>query len=75
MMHGQEKSDRPVVPVKLPNKAGEPAAEGVEGRGLAKRNPPQSATLRTQGRARVVAGLERIRQAYAVSTQSKSPVR
>ena len=39
MMNGQGKSDRPVVPVKSPNNAGQPAAEGMEGRGLAKGNP------------------------------------
>jgi hypothetical protein len=36
MMNGQGKSDGPVVPAKPSNKAGEPAAEGVEGRGPAK---------------------------------------
>ena len=41
MMHGHGKSDRPVVPVKFPNNAGPPAAEGMEGRGLAKGNPHQ----------------------------------
>jgi len=36
--HGTGKSDRPVVPAKSPNKAcgAPPAAEGMEGRGLAK---------------------------------------
>ncbi len=38
MMDGQEKSDRPVVLTKPANKAGGPAAELVEGRGLAKGN-------------------------------------
>ncbi len=37
-------------------------AEGTEERELAKRNSLQSTALRTQGRARVVRGLERIRQ-------------
>jgi len=40
-MNGQGQSDRPVVPAKFPNKAGRPAAEGMEGRGLAKGNPNQ----------------------------------
>jgi len=76
MMYGQEKSDGPIVPMKLPNNAGQPAAEEVEGRGLAKRNPQQPTMRRTQRRVRVVAGLERIRQvAIAVSTQRRSPVR
>ena len=35
-MNGPGKSDRPVVPAKSPNKAGQPAAEEMEGRGLAK---------------------------------------
>ncbi len=39
MMNGHGKSDRPVVPAKSPNNAGQPAAEGTEGRGLAKGNP------------------------------------
>jgi RNA-directed DNA polymerase len=63
MMDGQEKSDRPIVPAKAANKAGRPAAEPVEGRGLAKRNPRQSDTERTQGRERVNSALARVRQA------------
>ena len=47
------KSDSRVVPQKVPNKAGRPAAEGLEGRRLAKRNTPSSATPRTQRRASV----------------------
>ena len=38
MMYGAEKSHRPIVPVKLANKTGQPVAELVEGRGLAKGN-------------------------------------
>jgi group II intron reverse transcriptase/maturase len=37
-MNEREKSDRPVVPVKPPNKAALVAAEGVEGRGLREGN-------------------------------------
>jgi len=33
MTNGPGKSDSPVVPAKSPNKAGQPAAEGMEGRG------------------------------------------
>jgi len=40
-MNGHGKSDRPVVPAKSPNKAEQSAAEGMEGRGLAKGNPHQ----------------------------------
>jgi RNA-directed DNA polymerase len=63
MMNESGKSDRPVVPEKFPNKAGQPVAEGVEGRGLAKGNPrPQNAS-RTPGRNDALSALERIRQA------------
>jgi RNA-directed DNA polymerase len=41
MTNGPGKSDRPVIPAKTPNNAGQPAAEGMEGRGLAKGNLPQ----------------------------------
>jgi len=41
MMNGHGKSDRPVVPAKSPNNAERSAAEEMEGRGLAKGNPPQ----------------------------------
>ncbi|MHB8620521.1 MAG: group II intron reverse transcriptase/maturase [Chloroflexota bacterium] len=58
-----EQSDRPVVPTKLANNAGGPAAESVEERGLAKRNPGQDDTYRILGRGSVNSGLERIRQA------------
>jgi hypothetical protein len=51
-MNGQGTSDRPVVPAKLPNNAGAPAAEAVEGRGLAKGNADQQTTPRTQRRTR-----------------------
>ena len=62
-MNGQGKSDRLVVPTKSPNKAGQPAAEGMEGRGLAKGNLPEQNTLRTQSRECVQSALERVRQA------------
>jgi len=63
MMNGHGKSDRPVVPVKPSNNAGRPAAEGVEGRGLAKGNPPRQNALRTPSRDGAPSALERIRQA------------
>src|SRR5438128_3827278 len=62
MKDRQEQSDSSVLPRKSSNKAGQPVAEGTEERELAKRNSLQSTALRTQGRARVVRGLERIRQ-------------
>ena len=77
MMNERGKSDRPVVPVKSSNKAGQPAAEGMEGRGLTKGNPLEQNASRTQSRHKGVPGdrssslgslnapsaLERIRQA------------
>ncbi len=59
--HGQ--SDRPVVPTKSPNNAGGSAAEGMEGRGLAKGNPSQPNAPRTPSREGVLSALERVRRA------------
>jgi RNA-directed DNA polymerase len=42
MTNGPGKSDRPTVPGKSPNNAGRPAAEGMEGNGLAKERMPNS---------------------------------
>ena len=63
MMNEHGKSDSPVVPAKPPNKAERPAAEAVEGRGLAKGNPPEHNAPRTQSRAGAPSALERVRQA------------
>ena len=63
MTNGSGKSDRPVVPEKSPNKAGQPAAEGMEGSGLAKGNLPQQNASRTPSRNDAPSALERVRQA------------
>src|ERR1700693_5540312 len=63
MINGPGKSDRPVVPEKSPNKAGQPVAEGTEGRGLAKGNLPQQNASRTPSREDASSALERVRQA------------
>jgi len=63
MTNGDGKSDSSVVPEKPPNNAGRPAAEVVEGRGLAKGNSPESNASRTQRREDAPSALERIRQA------------
>ena len=63
MMDGRGKSDSSVVPGKPPNNAEEPAAEGVEGRELAKGNSPERNALRTLGRDGARSALERVRQA------------
>src|SRR5579859_2705751 len=62
MMHGSGKSDSRVVPRKLPNEAGRPAEEVVEGRRLTKGNPRQQNAARTQGRQAAPSALERVRQ-------------
>src|SRR6266849_10700610 len=52
-----------VVPMKSPNKVGQPTAEGVEGRGLAKGNLPQQNAPRIQRRTGAPSALEWVRQA------------
>jgi hypothetical protein len=47
MMHGREKSDRCVVPLKRPNRAERSAAEGVEGRHLLKGSARRQRARRT----------------------------
>ena len=63
MTNGAGKSDRPTVPEKSPNNAGQPVAEGMEGRGLAKGNLPQQNASRTPSREDALSALERVRQA------------
>jgi len=62
-MNDHGKSDRPAVPAKSPNNAGRPAAEGMEGRGLAKGNLRQQNASRTPSRPDAHSALERVRQA------------
>ena len=57
------KSDRPAVPAKSWNNAGQPVAEGMEGNGLAKGNLPQQNAFRTPSREDALSALERVRQA------------
>ncbi len=61
--NGRGKSDDPVVPGRPPNKAGEPVAEAVEGRGPAKGNLHERNALRTQSRTGALSALERVPQA------------
>ena len=62
--NGHGKSDSPVVPEKSPNKAGQPAAEAMEGRGLAKRNSQEGDQHRTQSRhEELTKALSRVREA------------
>lgn len=62
-MNGQRKSDGPIVPMKSPNKAGQPVAEGAEGKGPAKGNLRQQNAPWTQSQQGAPSALERIRQA------------
>ncbi len=66
-MNGGGKSDKPVVPGKLPNKgSGAPMlAEGVEERGLAKGNSVRQNSPRAQERKRLQSALDRIQQKAA----------
>lgn len=63
MMHGAEKSDRPIVPAKSANNAEQSAAEPMEGRGGAKGNAGPQSTVRTQSREAVSQAQARIREA------------
>src|ERR1700693_3771374 len=63
MTNGPGKSDRSAVPEKSPNKAGQPVAEGMEGRGLPKGNLPEQNASRTPSRRDALSALERVRQA------------
>src|SRR5438046_10023796 len=63
MTNGRGKSDRPGVPGKSSNNAGQPVAEGKEGRALAKANRPQQNASRTPSRKDAPSALERVRQA------------
>jgi RNA-directed DNA polymerase len=62
-MHGHEKSHSAIVATKLPNKAGQPAAEAVEPRAGTKGNTSQQSTRRAQIRESVSQALERVRNA------------
>ena len=85
-MNEPRKSDSPIVLMKSPNKAGQPAAEGVEGRGLAKGNLPRQNAPRTQCRQGAYSAPGRVRHAVRnthrvflpradVTTQGRSRMR
>ena len=71
-MDDRGKSDRPVLPGKLPNKgSGAPLpTKEAEGRGRAKGNPAQQTRCRTQWRVDLHHALGRIRQAVNVACAS-----
>jgi RNA-directed DNA polymerase len=62
-MNEHGKSDRPVVPGKSSNNTGRPAAERMEGRGLAEGNLRQQNAPRAQHRYGAPSALEQVRQA------------
>ena len=68
-MHGPEKSDLPIVPMKPANKAVQAAAEPMEGRGEAEGNAGLQSTVRTQSRVALSQAQARIRE--AVNRNSK----
>src|SRR5918994_6405120 len=61
-MHDHGKSDRPVVPAKVPNNAGRPAAEALEERGLAKGNTDRPTRPGRSAGTDVPSGLDRVRE-------------
>ena len=71
MMNGTGKSDSPILPAKLANKAGRTAAEPVEGSGGTKRNVELQRTIRTQSREAVSRAQARIREAVTRNRQDK----
>jgi RNA-directed DNA polymerase len=71
MTNDRGKSDSSVVPRKPLNRAEEPAAEAVEGRGLAKGNTLEQNASRTPSRQDAPSALERIRQAAQRDRQQR----
>ena len=62
-MNGPEKSDSPIVAMKLANKAARAVEEQVEPRGGIKENADPQTTVRTQSREAVSHAQARIREA------------
>src|SRR6266545_447071 len=67
-MDERGKSDSPVVPAKLPNNAGQPAAEAVEERGLAKGNAASKTRPGRSAGQGAPSALDRVRR---IATQDK----
>ena len=70
-MDGMGKSDSPILPAKLANKAGRAAAEPMEGSGGTKRNVELQSTVRTQSRNAVSQAQDCIREAVNRNTKAK----
>ena len=63
LVHGSGESYSGIVPAKQPNKSGQPPAEVVEGRPLAKENTQKPNPCRTPSRESGPSGLARVREA------------
>ncbi len=61
-MHDHGKSDRPIVPAKVPNKAGRPVVEALEERGLAKGSTDRPTRPGRSAGPDVPSGLDRVRE-------------
>src|SRR5216117_632019 len=61
-MHGDEKSDRPVVPMSPPNKAADAAAGAGEGSGLGKENAASTTRPGHSAGLSVPSALDRVRR-------------
>ena len=70
-MNEHRKSDKPIVPEKSSNKVGTSAAEGAEGRGLAKGNLRQQNAFRTQCREDAHSALKRVREAARKNKETR----
>ena len=66
-----QESDRCAVPVKQPNKEGQPLAEAAEGRRRPKENDVQSSTSPTQSGERVSQGLSGVRRVARARKQEQ----
>jgi RNA-directed DNA polymerase len=71
MRDGPEKSDLSIVAKKPANTPGQPGAESVERREGTEGNTGESRTHRTQSRARVGQGLDRVRQAAQAQKKAR----
>ena len=70
-MNGGEKSDPPIVAMKLANEAGRPVEERVERRDGTEGNAGGRSTFRAQSRADVSPGLDRIRKAARLDKKGR----
>src|ERR1700728_72784 len=70
-MNGRGKSDSPVVPTKPPNNTGQPAAEVVEERGLAKGNTDDPTRPGRSAGSGVSSGLDRVREVARTNKEAR----